>query len=167
MKSFLSKMLVAGCVLAMVAVLFAAQDSQGQEKKKKKGGNDPTARVKAKLDAAELPADVLEKAKKIVDEHAPKIKEAQAKVDAVLTDEQKKARREAQQAAKAAGKKGKEAADAVAAALKLTDEQKTKMEEAQKALAAANADMNKALREVLSAEQQEKVGIKGKKKKNA
>ena len=166
MKSFLSKMLVASCVVAIVAALFAAQDSQGQEKKKKKGGNDPTAKLRAKLDSAELPADVLEKAKKVVDEHAPKIKEAQAAVDSILTDEQKKARSAAQKAAKDAGKKGKEAQDEVNAALKLTDEQKTKMEEAQKALTAAQGDMNKALREVLSEEQQEKVGIKGKKKKN-
>jgi hypothetical protein len=160
-------MLVAGCAVAIIAALFAAQDSQGQEKKKKKGGGDPTAKLKAKLDMAELPADVLEKAKKIVEEHAPKIKEAQAKVDAVLTDEQKKARSAAQKAAKDAGKKGKEAQDEVNAALKLTDEQKTKLEEAQKALAAANADLNKALGEVLSDEQKAKVGIKGKKKKNA
>jgi hypothetical protein len=164
-NSLLSKFLVAGCVLAIVAALFAAQDSQGQEKKKK---GDPTAGIKKKLDDAELPADVLEKCKKVVEEHAPKIKEAQAKVDSILTDEQKKARAAAQKAAKDAGKKGKEAQDEITAALKLTDEQKTKMEEAQKGLAAAQGDMNKALGALLSDEQKAKVGIKGgKKKKNA
>ena len=165
MKSFLSKMLVAGCVLALVAIIAGAPDSQGQEKKKKKG--DPATAMKKKLDDAELPADVLEKAKKVVDEHAPKIAEAQAKVDSILTDEQKKARNAAQKAAKDAGKKGKEAQADVEAALKLTDEQKTKMEEAQKELNAATGARNEALGALLTDEQKAKVGIKGKKKKNA
>jgi hypothetical protein len=164
MKSLLSKVLVAGCVLSIVAALIAVPDSQGQEKKKKK---DATAGIKKKLEDAELGADLLEKCKKIVDEHAPKIAEAQAKVDAVLTDEQKKARNAAQKAAKDAGKKGKEAAADVEAALKLTDEQKGKMEEAQKALTAATNARNEALGALLTAEQKAKVGIaKGKKKKN-
>lgn len=165
MKSFLSKLLVAGCALSIFAALFAVQDSQGQEKKKKK--NDPAAAMKKKLDDAGLGADALEKAKKIVDEHAPKIAEAQAKVDSILTDEQKKARGAAQKAAKDAGKKGKEAQAEINAALKLTDEQKGKMEEAQKALTAATNARNEALGAVLTDEQKAKVGIaKGKKKKN-
>jgi len=164
MKSLLSKVLVAGCVLSIVAVLIAVPDSQGQEKKKKK---DASAGIKKKLDDAELGADLLEKCKKVVDEHAPKIAEAQAKVDEILTDEQKKARNAAQKAAKDAGKKGKEAAAEVEAALKLTDEQKGKMEEAQKALTAATNARNEALGALLTDEQKAKVGIKGKKKKNA
>jgi len=164
MKSLLSKVLVAGCVLSIVAVLIAVPDSQGQEKKKKK---DASAGIKKKLDDAELGADLLEKCKKVVDEHAPKIAEAQAKVDEILTDEQKKARNAAQKAAKDAGKKGKEAAAEVEAALKLTDEQKGKMEEAQKALTAATNARNDALGALLTDEQKAKVGLKGKKKKNA
>ena len=163
MKSFLSKCLVAGCVLSLAAVIIAVPDSQGQEKKKKK---DATAGIKKKLDEAELPADVLEKAKKVVDEHAPKIAEAQAAVDAILTDEQKKARSAAQKAAKDAGRKGKEAAAEVEAALKLTDEQKEKMKEANEGLAKATAARNEALGALLTDEQKQKVGIKGKKKKN-
>ena len=163
-NSLLSKVLVAGCVLSIFAAVFAAQDSQGQEKKKKK--NDPAAAMKKKLDDAGLGADALEKAKKIVDEHAPKIAEAQAKVDSILTDEQKKARGAAQKAAKDAGKKGKEAQAEVTAALKLTDEQKGKMDEANKALTEATNARNAALAAVLSPEELGKIGIKGKKKKN-
>jgi hypothetical protein len=170
MKSLLSKLLVASCVLAIVAVAFAADDNQKGKKRKK--ANDPTAGIKRKLEKAELPAETLEKAEKIVEEHAPKIKEAQEKLNAALTDEQRKARREAQQAAKAAGKKGREAAAEVDAALKLTDDQKKAYEEAQKGVQEANAAMNKALSEVLSDEEEAKVGIKGgkggkRKKKNA
>jgi hypothetical protein len=163
MKSLLAKFLVAGCVLSLAAAIIAVPDSQGQEKKKKK---DASAGIKKKLDDAELPADVLEKAKKVVDEHAPKIAEAQAAVDSILTDEQKKARSAAQKAAKDAGKKGKEAAADVEAALKLTDEQKEKMKEANDGLAKATAARNEALGALLTDEQKQKVGIKGKKKKN-
>jgi hypothetical protein len=162
-NSFLSKMLVASCVMAIVAALIAVPGSQGQEKKKKK---DASAGIKKKLDDAELPADLLEKAKKVVDEHAPKIAEAQAAVDSILTDEQKKARSAAQKAAKDAGKKGREAAADVEAALKLTDEQKDKMKEASDALTKATAARNEALGALLTDEQKQKVGIKGKKKKN-
>jgi hypothetical protein len=162
MKSFLAKLLFAGCVLSLVAAIIAVPDSQGQEKKKKK---DASAGIKKKLDDAELPADVLEKAKKVVDEHAPKIAEAQAAVDAILTDEQKKARNAATKAANEAGKKGKERQAEIDAALKLTDEQKGKMEEAQKGLTAATNARNEALGALLTDEQKQKVGIKGKKKK--
>jgi hypothetical protein len=164
MKSFLSKLMVAGCVLAVVAVAFAADDNQGAKKKKK--GGDPTG-MKKKVDSAELPPDVKDKVLKILDEHAPKMKEAQDKVNAILTADQQKARRAAQKAATDAGKKGKEAQADVNAAIKLTDEQKAKMEEAQKAAAAARADLNKALSEVLNDEQKAKLGMKGGKKKKA
>jgi hypothetical protein len=161
MKSFASKLFVVSCLMAVVSLGWVA--AQGQEGKKKKG--DPTAKLKKKLEEAELPADVLEKCNKIVAEHGPKIAAAQAKVDAVLTDEQRSAQKAAKKAAKDAGKKGKEAQAEIDAAVKLTEEQKPKMEAARKELNDAENAMNDALRAVLSAEQQEKVGIKAKKKK--
>ena len=162
MKPLLSKIFVVGCLMA--AVSFAWTIAEGQEGKKKKKG-DPTTGLKKKLAAAELPADVLEKANKIVEEHGPKIAEAQAKVDEILTPDQRRAKRQAQKAAKEAGKKGKEAEADVAAAVTLTDEQKEKMAAAEKDVQAAREAMNAALREVLDDEQEAKVGIKGKKKR--
>lgn len=165
MKPLLLKTLVVGCLMGLVAVGFA------QKENKKGKAKGPTTELRDKLASADLGADLTEKVKKIIDENEPKLKELQGKVDAVLTDEQKAARRDAQKAARQAGKKGKEAQDEVNAALKLTAEQQKKMDEAQKELGAARGEMNKAIAALLTDEQQEKLGVKakgkGKKKKNA
>ena len=159
MKPLLLKTLVVSCLMGLVAVGFAQQD-----KKKKGGGNDPTAKLRTKVQESDLGADLKEKVVKVIDENAGKLKELQAKVDAVLTDEQKAAQKAAKKAAKDAGKKGPEAAAEVTAALKLTDEQKKKMDEAQKALDAARGEMNKAIAALLTDEQAQSLGVKGKKK---
>jgi hypothetical protein len=135
--------------------------------KKNKGQRDATAGLSKKLQKADLPTDVREKANKVVAEYGPKVREAQAASDAVLTGEQRAARDTAKKAAREAGKKHKEAAADVAAAMKLSDEQKTKYAAAEKDLAAAQSQLQSALRGVLSADQQAAVGLKNKKKKNA
>ena len=135
---------------------LVAADAAAQDKKSRKQG-DPAAQIKKRLVAAELPADVLEKCNKLIAEHGPKLKEAQAKVDAVLTAEQKQARAAAQKAAKQASKKRKEAAAEVEAAAKLTDEQKTKLAAAQSELKSAQTALQTALRGALTTEQQQKV----------
>jgi hypothetical protein len=160
MNRLSSKLVIVGCLVAIVASCWPAQ---GKERKKKAA--DPAARIKKKLAAAELPADVLAKANKAVDEQAPQLKAAQAKVDAVLTDEQKKARREAQKTAKESGKKRKEAQAALESAMKLTTEQKGKLAEAEKELASAQAAVQRSLQGVLTPEQLAKAGIKSRKKK--
>jgi Skp family chaperone for outer membrane proteins len=165
MKSFLPKLLIASCLMGLVTIGFA----QNEGKKKKGGAADPTAKLRKSLEESDLGADLKEKIGKIIDEHAPKLKEAQAKVDGVLTDDQRRAKKAAQKAAKDAGKKGKEAAAEVAAAVKLTDEQQKKSDEATAELNAARAEMNKAINALLTDEQQQKLGTKGgkgKKKKN-
>jgi hypothetical protein len=162
MKSFLRIVLIAiSCVCVMA---FDSSDAWGAKQRRKA---DPTARIKKKLDAAELSAESRAKANKVIDEHAAKLKEAQAKVDAVLTAEQQQAKKQARKDARTAGTKGKQAKADMAAALKLTPEQKTKLSAAEADLQAAQADLNKALRGVLSSEEIAKVGLKMKKKKNA
>jgi Spy/CpxP family protein refolding chaperone len=161
MKPLLVKVLIASCLMGLVTIGFA-QNEAGKKKK----GNDPTAKLRKSVEDSDLGADLKEKIVKIIDENAGKLKEAQAKIDSVLTDEQRRAKKAAQKAAKDAGKKGKEAADEVAAAVKLTDEQKKKTDELTAELNAAHAEMNKAINALLTPEQQEKIGTKGKKKKN-
>ena len=103
-------------------------------------------------------------------EFGPKLKEARKKVDDVLTADQKKARGEAMKKAKADGKTGKEAAAAVAAAVKLTDDQKAKQAEAQKAVSALTKELDKAARDLLTPEQKaslKKKAGEGKKAKKA
>jgi len=135
--------------------------------KKEKGQRDATVALQKKLSKSDLPADVREKASKIIAEHGPKVREAKAASDAVLTAEQKSARAAAQKAAKEAGKKRKEAAADVAAATKFTGDQKEKFAAAERKLATAQADLDTALRGVLTAEQQESIGLKNRKKKKA
>ena len=160
MNRLSSKLVIVGCLVAVVGLILPAE---GKDRKKRAA--DPSARIKKKLAAAELPADVLAKANKAVDEQAPKLKEAQAKVDAVLTDEQKQARRQAQKTAKESGQKRKQSQAAIESAMKLTTEQKSKLAEAEKELAAAQAAVQRSLRDVLTAEQLAKAGIKSRKKK--
>ena len=161
MKPLLLKTLIVSCLMGLVAVGFAQQD-----KKKKGGANDPTAKLRGKLESSDLGADLKEKITKIIDENAGKLKELSAKVEAVLTDDQKAARKAAQKAGKDAGKKGPEIQADVTAALKLTDDQKKKMDEAQKALDAARGEMNKAIAALLTDDQARALGVKGKKKNN-
>ncbi|MBC7856375.1 MAG: hypothetical protein IAF94_23335 [Pirellulaceae bacterium] len=154
-------------LVALIGVAFGAQDA----KKGKKGGKraDPTAAIKTKLETLDLTSEQKEKIDKILAEQGPKVTAAVEKVNASLTDEQRKARNEAQKSAKAAGKKGKEANDEALTAMKLTDEQKKDYDAATKAQREANQALVSAVSDVLSPEQREKAklgGGGGKKKKN-
>lgn len=73
--------------------------------------------------------------------HLPKLVDIQKKWNGVITQEQVKARNEAFQKAKDAGKQGRELQEAVEAALKLTDEQK-------KQQAAIGEERNKLFAEI-------------------
>jgi len=157
MKSFFAKCAIALALFGTISFVWQA-DAQN-EGKKKKGGADPTAAMAKKLESVELTAEQKTKLEAINKEHGPKLKDAQAKVDKVLTPEQIKARREAQQANKAAGKKGKEATDALNAALKLTAEQQKAWEDAQKGLRDAQTAYNTAVARILTAKQKEKAKI--------
>lgn len=156
-------LLAISCFLLPRGPIVLAQ----QQKKKRGRKGDPAARLKKKLAAAELPTDVLAKANKVVDDHAAELKKAQAEVDAAITAEQKRARREAQKKAKQAGQKRKQAKAAIESAMKLTTEQKSKLAAAEKNLAVANAKVQEGLRQVLTPEQFTKAGFKTRKKKKA
>jgi hypothetical protein len=154
MKHFLLALLI----LSTTTVAFAAKPN------KKNKAADPAARLLKKLDAADLSTESEAKAKKTIEEHSAKLKEAQSKVDAVLTAEQKQAKRQAAKEARQAGKKRKEAQAAIAAALKLTDEQKKKLTAAETELKAEQSSLTKDLKATLPAEDFAKLGLKTKKK---
>ena len=96
-------------------------------------------------------------------EFGPKMVDA-AKAGDVLTPEQKKARHEAEKAAKAAGKKGKDFKQAVDDATKVTPEQKTKIDDAAKQLKGLQKDLRDKVLSVLTDEQKDQ--LKPKKKAN-
>jgi len=160
MTRLLHLALLAFIALAIAAPAFAA-------KKNKDKGHDPAAAINKKLDAADLPTDVREKVNKVLADDSPKLKEAQAKIDAVLTSEQKQAKRTAQKDAKASGAKRKESKASLEAAMKLTDDQKSKLSAAESDLKSAEATLKKDLQAVLTPDQVEKLGLKAKKKNKA
>lgn len=164
--NYMTKLFVAFGFMALIGIAVGAQDAKKDRKKGGKGA-DPTANIKKSLESVDLTSEQKEQIDKIIAEHGPKVKAATDKVNASLTDEQRKARNEAQKAAKAAGKKGREANEEALAAMKLTDEQKKAFDDANKAQQEAQAALRKAVSEVLTPEQREKAKLGGgKKKKN-
>jgi hypothetical protein len=161
MKTFIKNLTIALSLLLSAAIAVPSGFAKAKDNKKA----DPAARIKKKLASAELPAEALAKANKVVDENAPKLKEAQAKVDAALTAEQKRARREALKAAKNSGKKRKQLQTEALTAMKLTPEQKARLESAEKDLKSAQAALMKDLQGALTKDQLTKAGLKTKKKK--
>ena len=160
MKTFVKALMVFS-LIGLIGFAFA-QDDKGAKKK----GNNPAAGLLKKVDdLIDLTAEQKEKIAKIKEEHGPKVAAAAKKLNDALTPEQRRARQEAQKAAKQAGKKGKEAQAEVLAAMKLTDEQKKAYDAAQKEVDDATNALRSALSEVLTDEQKATAGLKGKGKK--
>jgi len=151
-----SSLLVLGLVLLFCCSLIAEEKAEKKAAKGKAAG--PVAAIEKQIASLELGPDQKEKVDKILGDY--KAKFAQNK-SAALTAEQKKAQKDAQEKAKADGKKGKEARAEVETALKLTDEQK----KARAANQELQASLKKELSAVLNAEQLEKAGLQARKKK--
>ncbi len=160
---------VLSLVLALcIATVASAQDETKKKNKKKKG--DPAAKLVTSLtkqmmktfDAVSLTDEQKEKATAIIKEHAPSFSEAKKAVDTLLSDEQKTARSDAQKKARADGIKGKEAAKALQAALKMSDEDLAAFKEASKKPQAVNSKIRKAIAALLTDEQKALMPQKGK-----
>ena len=156
MKALKGLMCVALALVISTGALAAdeAKKGKGEAKKGKRPAPSVTARF---LEGIELTAEQKEKVAAIDKEFAAKAAEIKKKGDAILTEDQIKARAEAQKAARAAGSKGPDAQKAVNAALKLSDEQKTKMAEVQKANRELSGEVVAALKKVLTEEQSAKL----------
>jgi Spy/CpxP family protein refolding chaperone len=154
-------MLALALVIACPAL---AVDKKGQAKKEPPCPADQ--RITRWLEGMTLTDAQKSKLDELKKECGPKLMEAMKKMP-VLTAEQKKAQAEAVKAAKEAGKKGREVAEAGNAALKLTDEQKAQQAEARKAIAPLEKELRDKVIAVLTPEQQEQFKTKfpeGKKK---
>lgn len=153
------KRIVNSCLIVALLLAIAAPLSAADKKKKKKGKRSPAAYILNQLKKAELTDEQEVKVKALIAEYGPKIAEASKK--AALTKEQREARSAAQKQAKADGKKGKAAREAINAAANLSDDQKAALKEAQ----GLRRELRKAALALLTPEQKEKAGIKGPKKK--
>lgn len=122
MQSLVRMVVVFGLMASVVSSIGMAQDAKGKGKKK--------AAMAAGQQIFTLPKEITltddqkTKLEAIKTEHGAKLSELTKKLDDTLTDDQKKARKEAGDKARADGKKGKDRQAAVDEALKLTDDQK-------------------------------------------
>jgi len=148
--------ILTACVLT---VSFAAP-AIAADKKKKKVPN--VVRVPKGI---ELTTDQKTKVEALNKEFGPKLAECKAKVNSIITADQKKARAEALKKAKADGKNKKEANAAANAALAITADQKAKQAETKKAMGTLNKEIRVKFAALLTDEQKAKLKG-GKKKKN-
>jgi Spy/CpxP family protein refolding chaperone len=146
--------------LGLVVLLGMATGLSAADKEKQPKGE--TARPTAPgglemLKGLDLSPEQQAKVEQLRDELAPKLKEVWQKISDILTDEQKKARAEAFQAAQEAGKKGRELQKAVDAALKLSDEQKPQIAEIRKEADHLNREFREKVITLLNPAQKEKL----------
>ena len=156
MKRFCTSLLLLAFALAVASPLTAADDAP---KGKGKGKQKPGAAIMKKLEGANLTADQQEKINAIVAQQAPQVTAAQQA--AQLSDEQKTAMKAAAEKAKADGLKGKQAQEAVQAAVKLPDAQQASIDEAKQ----LQGKLMAAIAAVLTTEQQQSIGLKAGNKK--
>jgi hypothetical protein len=146
-------------VLVLVLVLAVASPLLAKGKKGKGKAKNPSeiAKVLKLLQGLDLTTEQQGKIDALKSEFKPKIGDVKRKLANILTPEQKQAKKDAQKAAKAAGKKGKQARQEIAAAVKLTDQQKTQTADANKELKSLAKDFRSKVMAVLTPEQQAKV----------
>jgi len=155
MLKAVSTVLVLALSLVFVADLSAAKRERRREGRQ--GGQPEFSRVDMMVRGLTLTDEQKTKVAELKKEYDPKFKENRTKFESILTDDQKKARKEAADKARVDGKKGKEVWDASLAAVKLTDEQKAKMDEAKKTMEALEKELHEKVKAMLTPEQQEQM----------
>lgn len=151
--------------LALVVTLLIANPVGAAPKKKagSDGGIPYFQAIERYLKPVTLTEEQKTKLTALKKEYEPKLKEVYAKQN-VLTPEQKKAGDEAKKAAQAAGKKGNDVKEAVAAAVKETDAQKDQEKEAKKCRTAVENEMHKKIVALLTDDQKAQIAAaRGKK----
>lgn len=149
----------------LIATPLLAGDKEKKGARAKKGEKKPARQFSLadqtlkRLAKAELTDEQVSKIKALSEQHTPKVLAARKKLDSILTDEQKKQRREAFAAAKKAGKNPRE----VITSFKLTTEQQETQEAARKEMREAQGEYIKAVFALLTPEQREKVRAERKK----
>ena len=88
-------------------------------------------------------------------QYAPKLKDLAQTREKIFSEDQKKARKEAVEAARAAGKRGRDVWQAAEAAMKLTDAQKAKVADVRKTGQTLNKEIMDKVNKLLTPEQQD------------
>ncbi|MEK6258490.1 MAG: hypothetical protein AABP62_07700 [Planctomycetota bacterium] len=151
MRSLVRATVVFGLMLSMLASVGSAQEAKGKGKKKDAAaGGQQVFQLPKEITLTDEQKTKLEALKK---EHSPKLAELAKKLDEGITDEQKKARREAMTKARADGKKGKDLQAEVDKALNLTDEQKKKRAETQPEMSKLQLSIKEQIHAMLTDDQ--------------
>lgn len=168
MKSLARSVFTLALALLVSAAVNAADDAKPNKAKGKARRAAPVFRLPADIS---LSAEQQAKFDAIQKEYAPRRAELQKKMNELLSDEQKAARREAAAKAKADGLKGRKANEAADAAANLTEAQKTQMADLQKEQRTLNGEIREKVTSILTSEQKAKLpparGKKAKKSKDA
>ncbi len=147
-------------LLAIAIFSVAAIDSDAQEKTKGKGkkkaakGPDAIGKMIAGLDLTE---DQQAKVKEIRKEYRPKLAEVQKRRNEIMTPQRRKTEKEARQATKDAGKKGKQVKADIDAALGLSPAESEKLAAIEKERQGVLAKINADVRAILTDEQKAKL----------
>ena len=153
MRNVVCGLLVAGLALAMGGVLLAAEGKKPKpprpEGAPEFGRMDPFALL-SRLNLSEEQKQKIENLRK---EYEPKLAELRAKLEGILTEEQKKAREEAIKKAKESGKKGRELFEAIRNAFQLTEEQQKQMQEVRTQMTQLMQEIRGKVEEILTEEQ--------------
>jgi len=115
------------CAAALLAATASAEDKKADKKEKPKA--EPFASVFAFPKAIKLDEKQQAKVAELKKEYTPKLAEFHTRFVKIMTPERQKAAATARKEARDAGKKGKEIAEAVNAALKLSDSEKAEMKD--------------------------------------
>ena len=134
-------------VLLATAVAMAGPGGRG---KGRHGRGDDPFKVPSTIT---LTAEQQAKVEQLRTEYGPKIKEANDKVQVVMTPDRRKAAGKAAKEAKAAGKAGPEVKEAVTAALGLSEQEKSQLKTAKQEQAELNKRIRTELKAVLTPEQ--------------
>jgi Spy/CpxP family protein refolding chaperone len=151
---------VTTALVLIVSLVFVADLSAAKKDRRHNGqpGGQPNfSRIDMMVRGLTLTEEQKTKVADLKKVYDPKLKENRTKFEGLMTEEQKKASKEAMDKARADGKKFKEVWEAGQAAAKFTPEQKAKLEEAKKATDALQKEVREKVMSILTPEQKEQL----------
>ena len=152
---------LSGMLMLLVATTLLSQEARRQDPRRAQQGQQAPFQEIFIMRGVEFTAAQQAQAEELRRKYTPQLAEIQRKYGGILTDEQRKAQREAFRAAREAGKEGREAREAVEAAVKLTDEQKENQAAIQKERNDLFAQIQGELRAILTDEQRRQLRPQG------
>jgi hypothetical protein len=164
MNGLFRTVLTLSLTACLLGSAFVGDAAAQKEKGKKKAGMAAGQQIFTLPKEITLTDEQKTKLEEIKKEHGPKLAELTKKIDDTLTDDQKKARKEAGDKARADGKKGKDLQAAVDAAVALTDDQKKSQETVKPELTKLQGAIREKIHGLLTTDQQTHYKLPGKKK---